>query len=180
MDRIPHVIVGKDLERHFDLLSGLSEFTAMFENETNDRAVAIVGAAFLDTMLEQLLVNYLVDDAKEVNALLSYDKSMGTYGSRTTAVYCLGRIGKVIRDDLRLVGKIRNRFAHDLKASFAQDPVMSWCKALRWHEISMLGKPPEGATPRDIFQVGVNQLICHLNGLVSLARMDRLTIPENT
>jgi hypothetical protein len=149
----------------------------LFEQETNDRAIAIVGAAFLDTLLEHILVNFLVEDEKEVRRLLQHDQSMGTYGNRTTAVYCLGLIGKMIRDDLRLVGKIRNRFAHDLKASFDEEPVRSWCLSLKWHQVSMFRKPPEDATAREIFQVGVNQLICHLNGIVSIARMERREVP---
>ena len=149
----------------------------LFEQETNDRAIAIVGATFLDTLLEHILINFLVNDEKEVRRFLQPDQSMGTYGSRTTTVYCLGLIGKMIRDDLRLVGKLRNRFAHDLKASFDEEPVRSWCLSLKWHEVSMFRQPPEDATPRDIFQVGVNQLICHLNGIVSIARMERREVP---
>jgi hypothetical protein len=171
------IIAGKDLERYFSLHQALLEFSMLFEQETNDRAIAIVGAAFLHTLLEHILINFLVDDEKDVRRLLQHDQSLGTYGSRTTAVYCLGMIGEMVRDDLRLVGKIRNRFAQDRKASFDEEPVRSWCLALKWHEVSMFRKRPEGATPRDIFQVGVNQLICHLNGIVSMARMERRTVP---
>src|SRR5713101_3467111 len=100
MHNKPSIIAGKDLERYFYLHQALLEFGMLFEQETNDRAIAIVGAAFLDTLLEHILINFLVDDEKEVRRLLQHDQSMGTYGSRTTAVYCLGLIGKMIRNDL--------------------------------------------------------------------------------
>jgi hypothetical protein len=31
----------------------------------------------------------------------------------------------------------------------------------------------EGATPGDVFQVGVNQLVTYLNGIVGLARIEK-------
>lgn len=169
------VIAGKDLERYFYLLHTQYEFHKLFSEQAsvNDRAVAIVGASFLDTQLEHMLMNFLVDDEKEVQRLLKPDRPVGTFGTRTTLAYCLGLIGKMIRDDLRLVVKIRNRFAHNLDASFDGEPVRSWCLALKWHEIGMMMKAPDDATTREIFQVGVNQLISHLSGLVGVARLHR-------
>jgi len=166
-------IRGKALESYFALNDALREFTLLFQEEKNERAAAIVGASFLDTLLEQTLVNFFAEDEKEVGNLLKNDRPIGTYGSRTSLAYCLGLIGKIVRDDLRLVGKIRNRFAHDLHASFNDDPIRTWCLSLRWHEISMFMSAPEGATPSEIFQVGVNQLVTHLNGIVSIARMEK-------
>jgi len=37
----------------------------------------------------------------------------------------------------------------------------------------MMMQAPAGATPRDIFKVGVNQLISYLNGIVGIARLER-------
>jgi hypothetical protein len=171
------VLVGRDLDRYVRLREALFEFGAVFEQETNDRAIAVVGAAFLDTLLEHILLNFLVDDEKEARRLLGFDQPIGSFGTRTSTVYCLGLIGEIVRDDLRVVGRIRNRFAHDVRASFDEEPVRSWCLRLKWHEISMCMKQPAGATPREIFQVGVNQLICHLSGIVSVARMERRETP---
>lgn len=168
------ILVGKELDRYFELHRALREFHELFNDppSVNDRAIAIVGASFLDTLLKHMLVNFLVEDEREVRQLLDPERPIGTFWSRVSLVYCLGLIGKVIRDDLRLAARIRNRFAHTLDISFDGEPIRSWCLALKWHEIGMM-KPPEGATPRQIFQVGVNQLISHLNGLVGVARLDR-------
>jgi hypothetical protein len=173
------IIKGKALERYFALNDALLEFTLLFRDEDNERAAAIVGAAFLDTLLENILTNYFVDDEKEIRNLLKTDRPIGTYGSRTSVAYCLGLIGAIVRDDLRLVGKIRNRFAHDLHASFNDDPIRSWCLSLRWHAISFMS-PPQGASPSQIFEVGVNQLVTHLNGIVSIARMEKRHVRQET
>jgi hypothetical protein len=101
-------------------------------------AAAIVGATILDSILENILVNFMVNDEKETQKLIDIDRPMGAFGNRVTAVYCLGRICKTVRDDLRVVGKIRNRFAHRLEASFDTEPIRSWCFSLKWHEFSMM------------------------------------------
>ncbi len=47
----PSIISGKALERYFELNDALFEFSKLFDyEEKNDRAIAIVGATFLDTV----------------------------------------------------------------------------------------------------------------------------------
>jgi hypothetical protein len=147
----------------------LFEFARLFDyGEASDRAVAIVGPAFLDTLLTEMLVNFLVDDENEVRRLIQPEGPLGTFGAKVSTCYRLGLIGETIKSDLRIVAKIRNRFAHDLLANFSDTQIKGWCSSLRWHKES-LGDPPPDATARDLFQVGVNQLVSHLHGLVGLA-----------
>ena len=159
-----------EAERHFRLREMLFEFAKLFDyGEASDRAVAIVGPAFLDTLLTGLLINFLIDDEKEVQKLMQPDGPLGTFGAKVSACYCLGLIGETIKSDLRLVAKVRNRFAHDIRANFSDEQIKSWCSALQWHRESLMSEPPTGATTRDLFQVEVNQLVCHLNALPGLA-----------
>lgn len=160
----------KEAEQTFRLREMLFEFAKLFDyGEASDRAVAIVGPAFLDTLVTELLVNFLVDDEKEVRRLMQPDGPLGTFGAKVAASYCLGLIGETIKSDLRLVAKVRNRFAHDLRADFSDEHIKSWCGALRWHKESLMVEPPHDASARDLFQVGVNQLVCHLSALPGLA-----------
>ncbi|OJV11832.1 MAG: hypothetical protein BGO12_08400 [Verrucomicrobia bacterium 61-8] len=175
-ERVSELLRDKEVERYFAHNDALREFTMLFQEEKNQRAAVIVGVAYLDLLLENILVNFFADDEKEVEALLKNDRPLGTYGSRISLAYCLGLFGKIIRDDLRLVGRIRNRFAHDFRASFEEERIKNWCLSLRWHEISMMMSPPEGATPSEIFQVGVNQLVSHLNGVVGIARNEKRSL----
>jgi DNA-binding MltR family transcriptional regulator len=172
----PTIITGKALERHFELQNALLEFSKLFAyDEENDRSIAIVGATFVDMLLEQILVAYLIDDEKELKRLLGCDQPLGTYSGRVTMTYCLGLINNVVRDDLRLVGRIRNRFAHDLYASFDDDSIKACCTHLQWHKVAFVANPPSDATARDLYQVGVHQLVCYLNGIVVIARMQKCT-----
>ena len=90
----------KEAEQHFRLREMLFEFSKLFDyNEASDRAVAIVGPAFLDTLITELLVSFLIDDKKEVQKLLQPDGPLGSFGAKVTACYCLGLIGETIRSD---------------------------------------------------------------------------------
>jgi hypothetical protein len=161
----------KETEQYYRLREMLFEFARLFDyGEASDRAVAIVGPAFLDTLLSEMLVNFLVDEEKEVQKLMQPEGPIGAFGAKISTCYCLGLIGETIKSDLRIVAKIRNRFAHDLRAHFSDEQISSWCGSLRWHKESLLRDPPSDATSRDLFQVGVNQLVSHLSGLVGVAR----------
>src|ERR1700683_1302281 len=161
----------KETERYFQRHELLIEFARLFDyKEASDRAVAIIGPAFLDMLLSNILIEFMIEDDKEVNKLLRPDGPLGTYGSRVTACYCLGLIGPIVTADLRLVGKIRNRFAHDIRASFSGQPISQSCRALRWHREAMLREPPSETTDRAFFQVGVNQLVSYLTAVPDIAR----------
>jgi hypothetical protein len=171
-----YIIKGEDFERHIDFLNRLIHFSQnQFPYNTgDDRAIVILGASFLDYTLEHILLGFFPIDEKEVDALMN--QPLGTFANRVRMSYCSGLIDKVIKDDLKLIGKIRNKFAHDLDASFEDDQVIIWCKQLKWHKISMMTEPPEGATIRDLYQVGVNQVITYLHGVIGMARGDRRKI----
>jgi hypothetical protein len=179
-DFAPSIITGKAAERDFELQATLFEFSRLFNyDERNDRAIAIVGATFLETILEHILRAFLIDNEKEVDKLLRYDQPLGTFSGKITMVYCLGLIYKPVRGDLDLVRKIRNEFAHDLYASFENEKIKSWCSDLKWHRISFVADPPHDATARDIFQVGTNQLVCYLNGVVGIARRQKRKVEKH-
>jgi DNA-binding MltR family transcriptional regulator len=170
----PRVLSEREARRNHEILQMLMEFSRLFDYaEASDRAIAIVGPAFLDTLLTEILGAFMVADDKELARLMQPEGPLGTFGAKVTACYCLGLIGKTVKGDLRLVAKIRNRFAHDLLADFADAQISGWCKSLAWHRMSMFRPPPAEATDRDLFQVGVNQLVSHLHGLVVIARFDK-------
>lgn len=171
----PTTIEGKDLVRHFALQDAMVEFARLFRDESNDRAMVIVGHSFLDIQLEHIIMTFLVDDEKEIESMLRPDQSLGTYSGKTRLAYCLGLIGVNVRNDLKLIGKIRNKFAHDLHASFANNDIHSWVSSLNYHRISYV-TPPEGAITRDLFNVGLNQVAGYLSGIVSVARYEKRTI----
>ena len=174
-------IEGKSLERYFSHLKALEEFQKLFAyDEPNDRAIVIVGGAFLDTLLENILIEFFPDGEKDVEELLEPSQALGTFASKIKLIYCLGFLEKVVKEDLKLIGKIRNRFAHNISASFNDSQVISWTKQLKWHKIYFMdNEPPSDATIRDIYQVEVNTLISNLNGIISSARAEKRKVQNN-
>lgn len=90
----------------------LDAMEAEFHHES-DRIVAIVGAAYLDALLESLCRAVFIETGDEAERLLRPDAPLGSYGSRCQLAYCLGLVKKDQRDDLRTIAKIRNLFAHN-------------------------------------------------------------------
>lgn len=173
-------LTGKAVERYFDLNKALIDFHDLFNlRNGDDRTIAIIGGTFLEMTLEHILFSFFPDNNKDVEKMMDFNQPMGNFSNKITMAYCLGLIEKVIKEDLNLVRKIRNEFAHDLYASFENEKIKSWCKELKWHKIAITPNPPSEATNRDLFKVGVNTLISHLNGCVIMARGDKRVIKNN-
>ena len=85
-DPASYLVTGKALEQYFKLNDALREFSRLIQEEKNERAAAIVGAAFLDTLLEHILISFLADDEKEVQRLLEPEGPLGTYRARIRVV----------------------------------------------------------------------------------------------
>ncbi len=175
-----HLLTGKPLERYFDLNKALFEFSNLFPYEGKDeRSIVILGGTFLEMILEHILLAFLPEDEKEVSKLMEFNQPLGNFSNKIAMVYCLGLIEKVVKEDLNLIRKIRNKFAHDLYVTFDDKQIQSWCEALKWHKISLTPYPPVDATTRDLFQVGVHTLISHLHGFIGIARSEKRSIRNN-
>jgi hypothetical protein len=109
-----------------------------------DRAAAIVGAAFLDTKLETALKLCLVPglSQKEQKDLFEGPTALlGTFSGKTRVAHALGLIGPQSFADLRLIAKIRNRFAHVLGVtSFTNPEIADWCSKLQLADIVCMGE----------------------------------------
>lgn len=84
-------------------------------NKEGDRSVGIVAASLLDVLLEEMIRTFYVKD-KNVADLFKNDHLLMTFYSKINVAYYSGYIPKVIYHDLKIVCKIRNRFAHSLSA----------------------------------------------------------------
>lgn len=125
--------------RHADLQGFQQEF-----QKESDRAAAVLGAAYLDESLRQLIAASLVDSPTEVDDLLGPNRPLGSFSSRIRAAHCMGLISDGERDDLNRINGIRNRFAHDLHGlRFTDDWAKEECAVLRCAKeaLALLGGP---------------------------------------
>ena len=66
-----HYLSEKEAERYFRRNETLIEFARLFDYaEASDRAIAIIGPAFLDSLLRDILIEFMIEDEPEVNKLL--------------------------------------------------------------------------------------------------------------
>jgi DNA-binding MltR family transcriptional regulator len=105
----------------------LKEFTT-----SDDRSCAILGASYVEFLLEQALRDVFVQDEEAQQQLLSDRGPLGTFSAKIELAYCLGLITKDERDDLNLIRKVRNDFAHKLKSlNFMNDGIRSRCLEMK-------------------------------------------------
>jgi mannitol operon repressor len=116
-----------------------NSFIEELSSET-DRACAILGPAYLDARLGELIQAFLVDDPAPVQDLLSPDRPyapLGSFAARVLAAYCLGLIDPIQHRDLQAIRRIRNLFAHGLQGmSFSDRPISARCDKLVTHRMT--------------------------------------------
>lgn len=83
-----------------------------FYNHDSNRAVAVVWPAIVENRLTDALRAYMRPDESVSKDLFRPEGALGTFGQKVKLGYMLGLYEKDLKDDLVLVTKIRNAFAH--------------------------------------------------------------------
>ena len=97
----------------------------------SDRGAAVIAAGFLDAKLSEAIKACLRDDKDTSNKLLKATGPLGPFGSRIELAYLLRLFRKETRDDLLLISKIRNEFAHKHKPmNFGSREILKMCEDL--------------------------------------------------
>jgi hypothetical protein len=93
----------------------------------SDRGLVIFTTSQIDFYLRRILETFLIDD-KSVEEL--FDGAFAPFSSlsgKTAAAYLMGLISKREKRCIDAIRKVRNVFAHDLKASFEHERVKKIC-----------------------------------------------------
>ena len=156
----------------------VNELSEEFRNG-HDRAVAILGGAYLEALVESLLRSFL-KASPTTTRLLEPSGAMGAHGSRVALALSLGLITDSVKCDLDVIARIRNAFAHDFEIeSFNHDRVRDLCRNLKQPELHedlakrtahneaelrvlVASVREEAATPRGRFQMSIRILIVNL------------------
>jgi DNA-binding MltR family transcriptional regulator len=153
----------KVTENKVDPLTDWKGFYEEIQNESARGAVIITGA-FLDAQLRNLISKSFIDDPKIVDELLGADnkpdRPLSSFSSKIKAAYCMGLISKSMYSDLEAIRKIRNRFAHKMHGyTFDEPEIVNWCKSLKLAKMITDAIPHFPNTHRDMFLLGVTQLV---------------------
>ncbi|MEN6299632.1 MAG: MltR family transcriptional regulator [Anaerolineaceae bacterium] len=127
----------------------------------------------MDSVLRELLASFMIEDKKATDELLGREEGsdgpISSFGARIVAAYCLGLISRMEYEDLLLIKKIRNKFAHkNFGFTFENSEIIKWCNKLQTpNELDQV-LPPEIDNPNGRFAF----TIYYLSPLLTLRVFD--------
>lgn len=159
MNSLAEKIMAKNKENPVEDLKG---FLEQLQKES-PRAAVIIAGAYLDEQLRQIIICSFVNKSSIADDLVGtekkIDRPLSSFSSRIKLAYCLGLINKQVYDDLEIIRRIRNRFAHKLhNYSWDEPEIKEWCKKLKHSKIISKIDPNIGKTHGELFVLGVVQI----------------------
>lgn len=163
--------IGAERKEQFSLENG--EFSSVANNPgESDRIMAIVGAAHLEGVLEEIIAARLpvldVDLRKKLFSALG-GGILATFASRVHMARALGIVDGDAYEELKLIAKIRNAFAHQVGVASFDNPVVvkmtDGLKLYRRHVANRSESQPVREfddSPRRQFGYAVHYLSHHL------------------
>jgi len=116
--------------------------------QQSDRASAIVAGCVVEELLEMLLNSFLISDSKTRKNLFQGMAPLSTFSAKIHIAYYLGLINENQYHDLKIIKKVRNRFAHSVnRLTFEELDIKDRCNQLK----SVSKKA--GESPKDHFKV---------------------------
>jgi mannitol operon repressor len=101
-------------------------------NKESDRGAVLTAASFIDDLLQKTVAAFLVDEASSKQLCEGFNAPIGTFSSRIIAAYALGLISPDEQGDCNIIRKVRNEFAHTVKASFKDRKLIGLCSNLHF------------------------------------------------
>jgi hypothetical protein len=95
--------------------------------QESDRGMVLILSGFLEEVLLQLLLSFFAADADRQTLADGAGSPLASLSSRIALSHALGLIDDDDRKELGLIRNIRNDFAHEPGASFAQPAIASRC-----------------------------------------------------
>ncbi len=121
MERTKSLLENLPTKKQLDSVLRFLEILDKDIKGDSDRAAAITLAAYLESLLEDVLNQQFVDLSKgEYREIFGGDGPLATIESKLNIAYAMGLIDKNDKVELKLAFRIRNRFAHDFfKSNFS-------------------------------------------------------------
>jgi len=156
-----------------EVIRDLDSFLREFQVES-DRGCALLGAALISERLREILEAFLADTQSSKRLLSGFNAPLQSQWARAEAAHSLGLLSDDERENVDLVRRIRNEFAHHSHGlTFESDILSTLCGQLSaGFVIARTGASPEereqeareafGSSPRNRFEQAVITLLVHL------------------
>jgi mannitol operon repressor len=99
----------KENKNHIELYQ---KFLAVLKQE-NDRGAVLSSAAFIEELLEKILVAFLANEPTTKELLKGFSAPIGSFSARLKLCYSLGLLYKELYLIINTIRKIRNLYAHN-------------------------------------------------------------------
>ena len=163
-------------KKSFPKPDGWQQVATEFQHKS-DRSTALVGAAFLETHIGQVIACFCIDQEAEVAALLDAEHPLGSFSARIRAAFCLGLISNTEYQDLKRILEVRDAFANQVyNANFNDVGIRDACLALKIPR-NILGNT-DSQTPRELFVFTIAILAQQLGLRAEMASKARRSLPD--
>jgi exonuclease I len=126
----------------------ISKFLNYFQKET-DRGAALIGASMIDSRLERILDLYLLNNSSKNDLFEGPNSVLGTFSAKIKMCHLLGFITDKENNEITIIRKIRNEFAHKLEdLSFDDQRIHDLCMNL---QASTPGDLKKGKKYRELY-----------------------------
>jgi hypothetical protein len=135
----------------------------------SDRGMALSGTAYLDDRLGKLIEAYLTPDTGAAKLIWDGTAPLATFSARIAMGHALGLITDKERNELNMLRKVRNLFAHDFKVRMDDAVVIGTMGNFKeltdvvWSGLATLLDVKFAETPRDRFFHAVMRLAHQLD-----------------
>ena len=106
-------------------------FTDAIRDQSHLGAVLII-AAYIDDKLRRIIDVFLVEDRVRNDLFKGPQAPIGSFSSRINLAYAMALISEREFTSISAMRKIRNKFAHNIDASFKDQSIRSHLDALAW------------------------------------------------
>lgn len=127
MDGVKKMAISLNSQKRFNGIR------AELDKET-DRGCVLLSSSLIDVELERLFKMYLVDDEKSFEKIFKNTGGLATFSSKIEMLYLIGLLTQRMKDDLHIIRKIRNKFAHSAEPiDFSTNSISDLSKNLKSH-----------------------------------------------
>ena len=111
-------------------INDYEDMVELFRSES-DRGAAVLAGSYVENFLGIYLKSRMADQSLSTK-IFSPNGPLATFAQRIDFAQAFGFLSEVLCEELHLIRKIRNHFAHHPKsASFAASPAREWVASLR-------------------------------------------------
>ncbi|QQO19447.1 hypothetical protein JJB98_05790 [Bradyrhizobium diazoefficiens] len=144
----------KDFPNMQDYLPYLEEL-----GKESPRGKVLISTGFMEQVLKEILCAFLVEGKVAEELFEGGNAPLGTFSARAKLAFTLGLVSEKEFQDLELIRKIRNEFAHNVKASFDDPAIVARRRSLQ-HKVP--DHPDRPMRPEEQFTTASTGLLLNI------------------